>query len=270
MTLGGIGHDVADLLVGIIAAYGYAVVVCRVPANDRVGALRAYLGEQRQTVDLQAPALVVGDVPVEAVHAVQGHHVDKNLDRVCAEEMPRRVEMRPPVGKSRRGADRAYGVEYVAVALARYGLAQGLQAVERAGVAAATDHDAVGSDRYGIGIGRATAGGEADVVIRGSPVCNLRAKTGQGRNIAGKQLGVRLSRTVGRDDDSRGREPERRRGSVDGNLVGQRHHAIISRHGLTLTASRRNKKTCKTNGESNLFHDKVYDKVRFAKITKND
>jgi hypothetical protein len=50
------------------------------------------LGQLRIALDLHAPALVIGQVPMEGVELVRGHRVEHALDLVQALEMPCRVE----------------------------------------------------------------------------------------------------------------------------------------------------------------------------------
>ena len=44
-------------------------------------------------LDLDAPSLVVCQVPVEAVHIVQGKNIDELLDRIYREEVPGNIEV---------------------------------------------------------------------------------------------------------------------------------------------------------------------------------
>ncbi|KAG1316802.1 hypothetical protein G6F63_015920 [Rhizopus arrhizus] len=81
-------------------------------ATDRIDAAvtgwqaaAARLGQLRVALDLHAPALVVGQVPVEGVELVRGHRVEHALDLVQALEMPRRVEHEAAPAETRRILD---------------------------------------------------------------------------------------------------------------------------------------------------------------------
>ena len=95
-------------------------------------------------VDLDAPALVVGEVPVQHVHFVERHLVEKALDLVDAEEVAAFVEEKPPPMVA-RGVANLYGGEGVAelAGRARVGgeLAERLDGVEEACGIARLDPD---------------------------------------------------------------------------------------------------------------------------------
>lgn len=78
-ALGGIGHHLADFVLRVVAAVGRAVVFVRgfVMADQRLPALRTDARQFGIAPDLDAPPLVVGQVPVEGVELVQRHDVDK-------------------------------------------------------------------------------------------------------------------------------------------------------------------------------------------------
>ena len=77
VAVGCILHDVAYLLLCVEAVVGYAVVLAYVMTDNGLLALGTNLGEQRIFLYLDAPSLVVGEMPMEAVDVVQGEHVDK-------------------------------------------------------------------------------------------------------------------------------------------------------------------------------------------------
>ena len=91
-------HDVLVLLLRVVAA---RVTVDRGAAAEG--------GQTRPALDLDAPALVVGQVQVQCVDLVLGDLVDVQLDLVRLEEMPRDVEHRPAAGEARVVEDRAAG-----------------------------------------------------------------------------------------------------------------------------------------------------------------
>ena len=95
--VGGIVHDVLDLVLGIIAAVAYSVVGPEVLANHRSVAVGTDLGQLGIFLYLDPPALVVGDVPVHAVELVDSHDVEILLDFLDGEEMPGAIEVHAPV-----------------------------------------------------------------------------------------------------------------------------------------------------------------------------
>jgi hypothetical protein len=66
---------------------------------------RADLRQPRILQDLDAPALVFRQVPVEHVEAVEREQIDVSLDEIDREEMPRGVEVHAAVCEARRVVD---------------------------------------------------------------------------------------------------------------------------------------------------------------------
>ena len=103
----GIPHDVAHLLLGVVAAspvlrvvVEIAVLAVTVATYHRLLA-DAGLGSQfRHGFHLEAPSLVVGDVPVELVDAVQGQYVDEGLDVFGIEEVAGHIQVLSAVRKA--------------------------------------------------------------------------------------------------------------------------------------------------------------------------
>mmetsp|Transcript_74320 Transcript_74320/g.197430 ORF Transcript_74320/g.197430 Transcript_74320/m.197430 type:complete len:201 (-) Transcript_74320:75-677(-) len=83
-----IGHDIADLVLG----------VCLVRA---VCVLSAHTRQLRQHGHWQAPALIVCEVPVEAVQLEGSHRVEQALDVTCSEKVPAHVEVETTPLKAR-------------------------------------------------------------------------------------------------------------------------------------------------------------------------
>ena len=54
---------------------------------------RSDLCQFRIFLDLDAPSLVVCQMPVETVHVVQGKNIDELLDRIYREEVPGNIEV---------------------------------------------------------------------------------------------------------------------------------------------------------------------------------
>ena len=116
---------------------GLAVILARVVSYDRLGAVCAHGGEFRVFLDFDAPALVVGQVPVEAIDVVQSEHVDEALHGVEGHEMARHVKVRTAIGEARRIGNLAGRYFYALSSRLQHGqsLAQCLHAVEQPGVA---------------------------------------------------------------------------------------------------------------------------------------
>ena len=101
VAFGCVAHDVATLLLRVETAVANAVVDGCVAAHNRACAPTANRGQLRVFFHFKAPALVVGEVPVELVHAVQGDEVDVFLHEVDGEEVARAVEVHAAIGKAR-------------------------------------------------------------------------------------------------------------------------------------------------------------------------
>ena len=82
----------AGLRVGVAVA-GEHLVEMVVLAVGTITAACAHLCQLGQTLDFQAPGLVVGDVEVETVEAVDGHDVQDFVHRLGAEEVTRDVDV---------------------------------------------------------------------------------------------------------------------------------------------------------------------------------
>ena len=104
VALLGIGHYVLNLLLGVevravnligpigaVLEVGDIGVRCRCTDGSELWIL----------LDLHAPALVVGEVPVEAVHFVIRHHVEHALHLFHGEEVAGHVEHETAIGKAR-------------------------------------------------------------------------------------------------------------------------------------------------------------------------
>ena len=98
VALGGVGDDVGDILLAVEAAVGGFLPYLGgfLSAPGHIGAVdppRAHVVELWVAVDLDAPPLVVGEVPMEAVEFVHGHEVEMLLDVLDGEEMAADIEM---------------------------------------------------------------------------------------------------------------------------------------------------------------------------------
>ena len=117
-------------------------------ADQRLLAPGADLGQPRIALDLDAPALIVGQVPVQGVELVQREQVDELLDELLGHEMPGNVEHHAAPGEARRVLDldaRDRPIHALHNRLPEDGrgqeLAQRLHAVEEAGGLWRADRD---------------------------------------------------------------------------------------------------------------------------------
>ena len=111
MTLGGVAHDFADVVLRVEAAVRLAVVhafpVFVVASDEGFAAFGADLRQPGIFPDLDAPSLVVGQMPVEFIDLVQGEDVDVGLDVLHREEVAAYVEHGSAVGEHGFVADDA-------------------------------------------------------------------------------------------------------------------------------------------------------------------
>ena len=105
VAFGGIAHDFEGLLLGEVAGIGDGIVRTEVTSDHRALANGTDGSELGILLDFDAPALVVGEMPVEGVHVVESKHVDVGLDAVDGEEVAAHVEVHATIGKARRVGD---------------------------------------------------------------------------------------------------------------------------------------------------------------------
>ena len=152
-TFLGVSDHVADFVLRIEHAFAIrlAVIFAGVTADDGFLALRPDLGQFRIFLDLDAPSLVVCQVPVEAVHIVQGKNIDELLDRIYREEVPGNIEVHTAIRETRIVVDT--GGRKLDVHSFGHGgdrLTQGLHAIENTGVGCSGDLDAVLADQQAV------------------------------------------------------------------------------------------------------------------------
>ena len=144
VALLGIGHYLADVVLREIATVRGIFIDAGIAANDRPFAHRPHRRQLRPTLHLYAPALVVGQMPVQRIHGVQRHHVQILLHHVLIEEMTRHVQMHSPVTKPRRTLND--GIRQRS-RIRRQHLAQSLTAIEQPRLRTSFQHDAAFADR---------------------------------------------------------------------------------------------------------------------------
>ena len=105
-AVGGIADNLANFILRVKSAVRLAVEEFRSKGADhRLLADRTLFGEQRIALDLDAPALILSQVPMETVDFVDGHQVDVTFEVFRAEEVAADVEVHAPVGETGRVLD---------------------------------------------------------------------------------------------------------------------------------------------------------------------
>ena len=142
VAFGSVAYNLACVVLCVVARNRHVVVLARVGGGDGARALRANLCKLRILLYFNAPALVLGEVPVEVVDVVHGEHVDELLEVVDAEEVATAVDHKRTVGKARSVADVGCRQRYLLGVLNdRQSLHDGLQAIEHASVCCAFKHN---------------------------------------------------------------------------------------------------------------------------------
>ncbi|MNV38825.1 hypothetical protein D3C71_1303880 [compost metagenome] len=162
-----IGDHVADLVLRVEAAVralgaGHRIAAAIAGRNPAT----ADRGQLRIALDLHAPALVIGEVPVESIELLFGHRVEHALDLVQALEVAGRIEHQPAPAETRRivDAQRRQG----AVGAAGEQLRQRRRAVEQTGLGGGGNGDAIAVGAQLVAFGAGLQRGvqhEADAVL---------------------------------------------------------------------------------------------------------
>src|SRR2546427_2098326 len=106
-----VGDDLADIVLRIEATVRPPVEAPRgrvlvLSTDERLTAPPAHLGETRVLLDLEAPPLVVGQVPVEAVELTERREIDVLLHELLRHEVTGHVEVdAPPREPGRRSEE---------------------------------------------------------------------------------------------------------------------------------------------------------------------
>ena len=108
-ALGGVGHNLFNVFVRIKAAVTLPVGLHVAPAEHLAVAPCAHFREARIFLYLYAPALVFGQMPVEAVHFINRHQVEHALYGFFSIEMAALIEHEAAPGKARGIADAHVG-----------------------------------------------------------------------------------------------------------------------------------------------------------------
>ena len=160
VPFGGIGYHFADLVLRVVPAVAALFVGDRVfveSADLGSGSIAADLGQARVAFDLDTPALVVGQMPVEGVEFARSHPIEVMLDEPYRKEVAADVEMQAAVAVARMVLDRDAGK--VAPFVGQ--LEEGLQAVEETGVVAGRELRAACGNVDSVAFGRDSGCGVA-------------------------------------------------------------------------------------------------------------
>ena len=195
VALGSVGHDFAELVLRIVHAAAVLRIVIEsgggAGIGERTAAHGSYLRQTGIFGDFDAPALVVGEVPVEAIHLVEGHDVEHALNLLHTEEVARHVHHETAMTEEGAvlNADIGQGPFY-GIAARELGieegageqLTQGLEGVEEACGGGGLDGDALGRHVKVVGfLSESIVLNEANIVVG---LCALGRAQGE-RNAAG-------------------------------------------------------------------------------------
>src|SRR5256712_13759465 len=183
-----VGDDLADIVLRIEATVRLAVEAPRgrvlvLSTDERLTPPRPHLVETRVLLDLEAPPLVVGQVPVEAVELMERREIDVLLHELLRHEVTGHVEVDAPPREPGRVLDRNRGdAPYDTRRLrlpedrGREELPQCLKPVERARRAVDSNRDARGAGIEPIAfVARAGEGG-----VEGGGGCRRTPRGGAG------------------------------------------------------------------------------------------
>ena len=153
----GVRDDLADVVLRVESAVRNVIVdplrrvrIRMLDADERLTAPGSHRREQRILLDVDAPSLIVGQMPVKTVQLMDGEEIDVFLDEFLGHERPRHVEVRAAPGEARPVFDRYRGHRpgnarapdgRGAKDVRRQELAQRLDGVKRAGGMECADRD---------------------------------------------------------------------------------------------------------------------------------
>src|SRR5438046_1319293 len=223
-TLRGVPHDLPHVVLRVETAVRFARKfasrrVLRSWRGHRILAERADGGELRVLLDLDAPALVLGEMPVEDVELVQREEIDVLEDEFLRHEMAAHVEMAPAPGEARPILDlkRRYrpgrsGDRGAPVNVGREELAQCLRAVAYPGRFGSADRDLVSGDGEAVALFADTpeGGAEGERDTRPRSGAHAERPAGRGTELIAKELGGN-AHVIARRDRCRRAERERAR-----------------------------------------------------------
>ena len=105
-----IAHNLATIVLGIVTSVALTVVDTHVSRPDnRLLTHTSIHCQSREALYLEAPSLVVCQVPMELVAAVQRHHVEILFDEVYREEMAGAIQQHTSIAEAGRVCDANVG-----------------------------------------------------------------------------------------------------------------------------------------------------------------
>ncbi len=213
----GVGDEFAEFGLGIEErAVGLAVSLVAVAGPWGFGAAGADFGEARVLADLDAPALVVGEVELDVVEFVAGGEVDEFLEEIERHEVAGDIEEEAAVGEAGLVDDLEAGEGPRRVGCGRGvggrgrtdgvdDLAEGDAGVEEAGGGSGPEEDAVGVDGEEIAFG--ADGGdergferEVDVIASGGVGGAGQGEAGELAQLVGEGSGSGFGAGAGADE----------------------------------------------------------------------
>ena len=101
IAVGSIAHDFAYLVLGEETTVTDAVIHRGIVAKRGAVAPTAHLGQAGILLDFDSPSLVIGQMPVQTVHAMQGHDIKVTLHRLDTEEVTHAIQVHAAVAEAR-------------------------------------------------------------------------------------------------------------------------------------------------------------------------
>ena len=235
-------HYFPDFFAGVAAPVGNSVEAAVAHAHDGLAALRTDFRKPGTFPDGNAPALVVGKVPVEVVDVVKGEQVDVFLYEVHAVEVAADVQHHAPVVETGRVCN-PYLRENRAGGSFRGGqrLAQSLHSVEDARLVGSFYHDAaIGHvQRIAFRFLPFVSQGQADKVSFRQAVGHLHGISGALLQEVGEEAGgafrLSVARVIGYHGAAVGNE---RTSFCRTDFAGKGNHCIIGLKALSAARSK--------------------------------
>ena len=186
---GGIGDNLTDLVLRVETAITAVLAVFGIllRAGDRMPG--ANFGEFRILLDLDAPAVVVGEMPVEDIELQKGHFVQTGLDLIPVEKMPGNIKHEAAPGDPGRILDADTGDLFV-----RHQLPDRLAAIEGPGRRGGGDGRALRGNLERVAFGRQAIDFLEHDARSGCPDRQAQCR-GQQRRLIGKGR-IRLDRRL--------------------------------------------------------------------------
>src|SRR5207237_5814029 len=216
-ALGRVTYDLADIVLRVETAVWFAGElaegrILRSRSGHRVLAECADGGQLRVLLDLDAPALVLGQMPVEDVELVQREEIDVLEDEFLRHEVAAHVEMAPAPGEARpildlerRNRPGRSGDRGAPVNVGREELAQCLRAVAYPGRFGSADRPLLRGDRGALALFAKTSKRrvECERDARPGSGASRERQAGRGAELIAKEIGGNAQISARRDRRAR-------------------------------------------------------------------